>query len=79
MNTLRPLLIVAVLAGIGYGVYVRINGGNDAPPPEVGEGWDSATSVQCPRRAIDPQCIVGTWQRPRGRKPDDRSAVRPRA
>ena len=26
VNTLKPLLIVAVLAGIGYGVYVRING-----------------------------------------------------
>src|SRR5438132_96 len=31
VNTLKPLLIVAVLAGIGYGVYVRINSGNDAP------------------------------------------------
>lgn len=41
MNTLKPLLIVAVLAGIGYGVYVRINNGNDAPPPGVPEGWDA--------------------------------------
>ncbi|MGD9720608.1 MAG: LysM peptidoglycan-binding domain-containing protein [Pirellulales bacterium] len=33
MNTLKPLLICAVLAGIGYGVYVRINSGSDTPPP----------------------------------------------
>ena len=33
VNSLKPLLIVAVLAGIGYGVYVRINSGSDAPPP----------------------------------------------
>ncbi len=44
MNTLKPLLIVAVLAGIGYGVYVRINNGSDAPPPPgAPEGWGNAT------------------------------------
>ncbi len=51
MNTLKPLLIVAVLAGIGYGVYVRINGGNDAPPPGVAAGWDAAPKVQLPEGA----------------------------
>ncbi|HEX3727734.1 MAG TPA: L,D-transpeptidase family protein [Pirellulales bacterium] len=48
MNTLKPLLIAAVLAGIGYGVYVRINGGNDAPPPGAPESWDSAPKVELP-------------------------------
>jgi hypothetical protein len=44
VNTLKPLLIVAVLAGIGYGVYVRINNGSDAPPPPgAPEGWGNAT------------------------------------
>lgn len=51
MNTLKPLLTVAVLAGIGYGVYVRINSGNDAPPPGVAEGWDTAPKVQLPDTA----------------------------
>jgi LysM repeat protein len=48
VNSLKPLLIVAVLAGIGYGVYVRINGGNNAPPPDIAPGWDSAPTVQMP-------------------------------
>jgi LysM repeat protein len=49
VNTLKPLLIVAVLAGVGYGVYVRINSGNDAPPPGVAAGWDAAApTVQLP-------------------------------
>lgn len=46
MNTLKPLLICAVLAGIGYGVYVRINNGHDTPPPGVAEGWSSGPQVQ---------------------------------
>ncbi len=50
MNTLKPLLIVAVLAGIGYGVYLRLNGGNGAPPP-VAEGWDTTPNVQLPDQA----------------------------
>src|SRR5262249_7282718 len=48
VNTLKPLLVVAVLAGIGYGVYVRINSGNDTPPPGVEDGWDSAPKVHMP-------------------------------
>jgi hypothetical protein len=46
VNTLKPLLTVAVLAGIGYGVYVRINSGTDAPPAGVAAGWDAAPKVQ---------------------------------
>ena len=49
MNSLKPLLTVAVLAGIGYGVYVRINSGADAPPPAgVAAGWDATPKVQLP-------------------------------
>ena len=48
MNTLKPLLIVAVLAGIGYGVYVRLNAGSGAPPPPVEPGWNASPSVQLP-------------------------------
>ncbi len=48
MNTLKPLLVVAVLAGIGYGVYVRINSGSNEPPPGVAEGWDVTPKVQLP-------------------------------
>jgi lipoprotein-anchoring transpeptidase ErfK/SrfK len=42
LNTLKPLLICAVLAGIGYGVYVRINSGNDLPPPGAPQDWNAA-------------------------------------
>lgn len=46
MNTLKPLLICAVLAGIGYGVYVRINKGNNGPPPGVPQDWSASPEVQ---------------------------------
>ncbi len=46
MNTLKPLLICAVLAGIGYGVYVRINSGNDLPPPGAPTDWNASPEVQ---------------------------------
>jgi hypothetical protein len=46
VNSLKPLLIVAVLAGIGYGVYVRINSSNDAPPPGVPGGWNKTPELQ---------------------------------
>jgi lipoprotein-anchoring transpeptidase ErfK/SrfK len=48
VNTLKPLLIAAVLAGIGYGVYVRINGGNNGPPPGAPDSWDVAPKVELP-------------------------------
>ena len=35
MNTLKPLLIFAVLIGVCYGVYSRINHKNDSGPPEA--------------------------------------------
>ncbi len=63
MNTLKPLLIVAVLAGIGYGVYVRINNGNDAAPPEVAEGWD-APRIQLPEAAAPTAPLA--WSPPVG-------------
>jgi lipoprotein-anchoring transpeptidase ErfK/SrfK len=51
VNTLKPLLIVAVLAGVGYGVYIRLNRGAGAPPPSVAEGWDTTPSVELPNQA----------------------------
>jgi LysM repeat protein len=46
VNTLKPLLICAVLAGIGYGVYVRINSGADVPPPGAPQDWSVPPQVQ---------------------------------
>lgn len=53
MNSLKPLLTVAVLAGIGYGAYVRINRDAGAPPPAgVAAGWDTTPKVQMPDVAM---------------------------
>jgi LysM repeat protein len=51
VNSLKPILIAAVLAGIGYGVYVRINGGSNAPPPGAPQSWDGAPKVELPATA----------------------------
>ena len=46
MNSLKPLLMVAVLGGIGYGVYCRLNSAPPAPPAGISDGWDSPPDVQ---------------------------------
>jgi hypothetical protein len=46
VNTLKPLLIVAIVSGIGYGVWSRLNRKPDAPPPPAVDGWDATPKVQ---------------------------------
>lgn len=46
VSSLKPLLMVAVLAGIGYGVYCRLNSAPSAPPAGVVDGWDTPPDVQ---------------------------------
>ncbi|REK12040.1 MAG: LysM peptidoglycan-binding domain-containing protein [Planctomycetota bacterium] len=53
VNSLKPLVIVAVLAGIGYGVYVRLNTGGGTPPV-VKPGWDTIPQVQLPEGGSAP-------------------------
>ena len=73
MNTLKPLLIVAVLAGIGYGVYVRINGTATTrrlpEPPTVGtpRACNCPTPPAHPARA--PGAAPSNQPRPRRRSP----------
>lgn len=62
MNTLKPLLIVAVLAGVGYGVYIRLNRGADAPPPPVAEGWDTTPNVELGEASATPWSSDGPPQ-----------------
>ncbi|HEV3138162.1 MAG TPA: L,D-transpeptidase family protein [Pirellulales bacterium] len=66
MNTLKPLLVVAVLAGIGYGVYVRINSGHNSPPPGVADGWETAPKVQMPEGASQTGVAWGPGPGPAG-------------
>ena len=47
MNTLKPMLIFAVLIGVCYGVYSRINHKPSAPPPEAMVNWDN-DRTECP-------------------------------
>ncbi len=52
MNTLKPLLIFAVLIGVCYGVYSRINHKPSAPPPEAMVNWETTQpDVQMPEGA----------------------------
>lgn len=48
MNSLKPLLTIVVLSGIGYVVYTRLNTKPSPPPPGVAQGWDTAPTVQMP-------------------------------
>jgi lipoprotein-anchoring transpeptidase ErfK/SrfK len=42
VNTLKPLLIIAIVGGIGYGAWSRLN----RKPDNSIQGWDSTPSVQ---------------------------------
>ncbi len=42
MNSLKTMLLVAVLASVAYGVYVTINSPAATPPPGAPEDWQSA-------------------------------------
>ena len=46
MNTLKPLLIFAVLVGVCYGIYSRINHKSDNAPPEAAGGWEGSPMVE---------------------------------
>ena len=59
MNFLKNLLILAVLAAVGYGIYVSLTRNNVDPgqPPGVAEGWPAVPKVELPanhrrRRAV---------------------------
>lgn len=47
MNSIKPLITIAVLGGIGYVVYVQLNSKPSTPPPGAPQNWESAT-VQMP-------------------------------
>jgi lipoprotein-anchoring transpeptidase ErfK/SrfK len=46
VNSLKPFLILAVLAFIGYSVYCRVNVDPDDLPEEVAVGWEVPVDVQ---------------------------------
>ena len=50
MNFLKNLMIIAVLAAVGYGVYVSLARNNADPgqPPGVAEGWPAVPKVEMP-------------------------------
>ncbi|MDD4270260.1 MAG: LysM peptidoglycan-binding domain-containing protein [Pirellulaceae bacterium] len=49
MNSLKTMLLVAILASVAYGVYVTINGPAATPPPGAPEDWQSGPpSVSLP-------------------------------
>ncbi len=50
MNSLKNLLIIAILGAVGYGVYVSLarNNADNGQPPGVAEGWPSVPKVELP-------------------------------
>ena len=71
MNSLKNLLILAVLAAVGYGVYVSLTRNNVDPdqPPGVAEGWPAVPKVELPSAKPSPPpggplALGGTAVRP---------------
>ena len=71
MNLLKNLLILAVLAAVGYGIYVSLTRNNVDPdqPPGVAEGWPAGPKVELPSAKPSPPpggplALGGTAVRP---------------
>jgi hypothetical protein len=56
VNFLKNLLIIAVLAAVGYGVYVSLarNNADSSPPPGVADGWPTVPKVELPSTKASP-------------------------
>jgi hypothetical protein len=50
MNSLKNLLVIAVLGAVGYGIYVSLarNNADNGQPPGVAEGWPTVPKVELP-------------------------------
>jgi hypothetical protein len=50
MNSLKNLIIIAILGAVGYGVYVSLarNNADNGQPPGVAEGWPTVPKVELP-------------------------------
>jgi len=73
MNSLKNLLIIAVLAAVGYGVYASLQRNNADPgqPPGVAEGWPTVPKVEMPSAKTlvplgGPLALGGSATRPAG-------------
>ena len=71
MNSLKNLVILAVLAAAGYGIYVSLTRNNVDPdqPPGVAEGWPAGPKVELPSGKPSPPpggplALGGTAVRP---------------
>ncbi len=71
MNSLKNLMIIAVLAAVGYGVYASLARNNADPgqPPGVAEGWPTAPKVEFPSTKASlppggPLALSGSTLRP---------------
>jgi hypothetical protein len=56
MNSVKNLLIIAVLAAVGYGVYISLvrNNAEPSPPPGVADGWPTVPKVELPSTKASP-------------------------
>jgi hypothetical protein len=47
VNSLKNILVVTVLLGVGYAVYTTINSQpGSSPPPEQADGWPTSVDIQ---------------------------------
>ena len=56
MNSLKNLLILAVLGAVGYGVYASLmrNNADNGQPPGIAEGWPTVPKVELPSATSTP-------------------------
>lgn len=54
MNSLKNLVIIAVLAAVGYGIYVSLvrNNADPGPPLGMAEGWPTVPKVEMPSAKV---------------------------
>jgi LysM repeat protein len=61
VNTIRSALVFVVLGAVCYGAYVSLSAGPEPePPPEAGDDWGGAPSVELPGVAAAPAAPPAT-------------------
>lgn len=48
MNSLKNVLVVTILLGVGYAAYTAINKPGPSPSPEQADGWPTSVNVEMP-------------------------------
>lgn len=76
MNSIKNILVIAVLLGVGYAVYTTLNSHPGSTTTEQPDGWPTAVDIQMPKGAEAKTAPSGPPFASRGERPAERAPSR---